>query len=75
MSHLLSLPLEIFSEITVHLPRADIRTLSLLSSAVRQFVLPSLFRTVRLRRSSAEGIKEACDEINGAGIQIKHAIK
>jgi hypothetical protein len=74
-AHLLSLPPEVFSQVTILLSRKDLRALSLLSSAARQLVLPSLFCKVHLREGAAERMKEACDELNDAGSEIKHAIK
>ena len=73
MSHLLSLPLELISEITVHLACKDLKALSLVSFTTRQLVLPSLFRNVHWHIAS--GSKEAHDEIINAGTKIKHAIQ
>jgi hypothetical protein len=75
MSHLLSLPPELISEITVRLACKDLKALSLVSFTTRQLVLPSLFRNVRITRRSSQSIKEAYDEMNTAGTNIKHLIQ
>jgi hypothetical protein len=76
MSHLLSLPPELISEITVRLACKDLKALSLVSFTTRQLVLPSLFRNVHWRiASGSQSFKEAHDEIINAGTKIKHAIQ
>jgi hypothetical protein len=74
MPHLLFLPPELISEITVHLTCKDLKALSLVSLTTRQLVLPSLFRNVHIR-SGSESIKEAYDAMNSAGTNIKHVIQ
>jgi hypothetical protein len=75
MSHLLSRPPELISEITVCLVCKDLKALSLVSFTTRHLALPSLFRNVRITRRSSQSIKEAYDEINSAGTNIKHVIQ
>ncbi|KIM90817.1 hypothetical protein PILCRDRAFT_1065 [Piloderma croceum F 1598] len=76
MSHLLSLPPELISEITVRLAYKDLKALSVVSFTTRQLVLPSLFRSVLWNISSgSQCIKEAHDEVNNAGTKIKHVIQ
>lgn len=76
MPHLLSLPSEIISEITILLFRKDLLAFSLLSLAARQLAVPSLFRNVCLQgRRGAGSIKESCKVLHAAGDRIKHAIK
>ena len=58
MSHLLSLPPELLSEVIVYLMCKDLKLLSLVSLTTRQLVLPSLFCNVRITRQSSQGIKK-----------------
>jgi hypothetical protein len=73
MSHILSLPPELVLQIILLLPRKDLRSFSLVSSAARQLVLPSLFCQVSVSHG-AESIKEAYDELNNA-VEIKRVIR
>ena len=75
MSHLLSLPPELLSEVIVYLTCKDLKAPSLVSLTTRQFVLPSLFRNVHITRGSSQSIKKAYDEMNDAGTNIKHVIQ
>ena len=76
MPQLLSLPPEIVSEIIILLSRKDLGAFSLLSLAARQFAIPLLFCNVTVHLWKRVGsIEKTCDKINGAGDQIKHAVK
>jgi hypothetical protein len=73
-SHLLSLPPELISNVTIFLPRKDLLTFSLLSSAARLVVLDSLFRNVTLNERRGD-IQPACEALSCVGETIKHAIR
>jgi len=72
-SKLWSLPLELISSIAALLSLKDLREFSCVSTFARRVVLPYLFRSVELQGS--KNVEKACEELNGARHEIKHAIR
>jgi hypothetical protein len=72
-SNLLSLPPEFISAITALLSCKDLRKFFSISSFARQLVLPYLFYSVEFQ--GKKNIEKACEELNSAGDEIKHAIR
>jgi hypothetical protein len=73
-SHLLSLPPELISNVIIFLPRKDLLTFSLLSSAARLVVLGPLFRKVNLTLSRGD-LQPDCGALSWAGDAIKGTIR